>query len=240
LIALTKPEKGDWIQNIALKTALLAAGAKAKTVTPKDPIHQLIKNHDFKGFVISGGTDIHPSLFGDPNEKESTPYDRPRDEMELKLIQHALNQKLPLLCICRGAQLLNVANGGKLHTDIEKAFESAQYPSHLLAKVFFRKLIYIEENTLFNRLLGKKKEMKVNSMHKQAISTVGRDLNAIARERNGIIQAIESRDHYFALGLQFHPEFLIYRSEIRSIFNGFVRACKDSNKGNDHVQNVAY
>jgi putative glutamine amidotransferase len=118
---------------------------------------------------------------------------------------------------------MNVSGGGKLHMDVSKAYEKADYPATFFSHIFYRKKITIKSNTLLFKIL-KCSNLKVNSIHKQSISEVAKDLTVTAQEDNGVIQCIEKPEHCFYIGVQFHPEFLIYKKVFRNIFLSLVKA----------------
>ncbi len=207
----------QWLIDIAIR---LAGGVPVR-IYPKNPRHDT----NLSGLIIAGGTDVDPSLF-DLTPKENYVYDPDRDALEIEWLRRADVLNMPVLGICRGAQILNVMRGGSLHLDIEKSHEGAKYPSHLLANIFFRKDITIHDDSLLARLLGGA-HARVNSMHKQAIDRTGRGLSICAQESNGVVQAVEDPDHSFMLGVQFHPEAMIYKAKYRNIFNGLISAARD-------------
>ena len=207
----------QWLINISI---WLAGGIPVR-IYPKNPRHDT----DLSGLIIAGGTDVHPHLF-DLSPKHQYTYDHDRDTMELDWLRRADAINMPILGICRGAQILNVMRGGTLHLDIAKAYEEAKYPPHLLANIFFRKDVSIHEDSLLASLLGSARA-RVNSMHTQAIDTTGKGLRVCAQEANGVVQAVEDPDHPFTLGVQFHPEALIYQRKYRNIFHGLIKAARD-------------
>jgi len=225
VIGVTRPEKGGFTQNIAIRFAIWLVGGKAISISPKSFSNKI----KFDGLVVAGGTDVHPTLYRGLEVKDSYVYDEARDKMESSLISEGLERNLPMLCICRGAQLLNVISGGDLHSDVSKAFENATYPSSLWAKVFFRKTVYLEKDSkLFN--IFKLSQMEVNSMHTQAVDQIGRGLCVSSKEENGVVQSIEHTEKDFVLGVQFHPEFLTTRSKIRELFKQLVLKSKEFSK----------
>ena len=145
--------------------------------------------------------------------------------MEINWLKRAEKENIPVFGICRGAQLMNVIRGGTLHPDISKVYEEAKYPTSLLAKIFFRKTIVIEPDTLFAKLFGDSPR-RVNSMHTQSVKGLGTSLIQSAAENNGVIQAIEDPGREFFLGVQFHPELLLYRQSLRALFAGLVKAAR--------------
>lgn len=225
LIGVTTPIRKGTIPFICVALGIFLAGGRALRLTSKRP-H---RDRSLDGLVICGGTDIHPSLYGDVT-KINYVYDRDRDALEVHWLKRAEEHDWPVLGICRGAQLLNVIRGGNLHMDIRQAFEEADYPSHLLANIFFRKTMYIVSGTLLHRLWGKETS-RVNSLHSQSINRLGKGLVVGAKERNGIIQAVEDARKPFVLGVQFHPEYLVYRQTARRVFKALVaeaRRCREA------------
>jgi putative glutamine amidotransferase len=176
------------------------------------------------GLVVGGGTDIDPKLYK-AKRKADYLYDNPRDEMELKWLRRAEDDNLPLLGICRGAQLMNVHRGGTLFMDMEKIFENAKYPSGLMAYIFYRKHINVKLGTILRKLMGRD-NARVNSIHKQAIDKLGEGLTVNAVEKNGVIQGIEDLKKPFYVGVQFHPELLIYSARFRSLFTELVNTSR--------------
>lgn len=172
--------------------------------------------------MIGGGTDLYPALF-DTDPKPDYMYDQARDRLELNWLKKAQDEDVPTLGICRGAQLMNVERGGTLHMDVEKAYENAAYPSRSLAQLFYRKPIRIDPNSQLYHIIGESR-LSVNSMHKQAIAEVGDDLNVSAVEDNGIVQALEDPNRSFFMGVQFHPEALIYQKNFRRLFKGLIQS----------------
>lgn len=145
--------------------------------------------------------------------------DRPRDALETRLIRTALEQGMPVLGICRGAQLLNVVHGGSLHQRLDAFYDEA--PN--LYTIWPQKTVVLAADS---RLAGflKLRCCQVNSLHRQAIRETGDGLRAVAHEQSGVIQAIEHTGLPCVIGVQWHPEYLPQRPEQRALFRALVEA----------------
>jgi len=187
------------------------------------------------GVMLSGGDDLQPELY-DPNlpktiKAKACGVDPQRDLFELLLIKETLKQRKPLLAICRGPQVLNVALGGGMVTDIPtecpKAMNHQRKPeAHKLVQT-----VELAEGSLIRRIFGKDK-LRINSAHHQAVGKLAPMLRATAMTKDGIIEAIEltakdAKDSPFLLGIQFHPERLYEKHpEYLKIFKAFTKACR--------------
>jgi putative glutamine amidotransferase len=218
LIGVTKGERGDLTGFWCAWASLRLSGARPVAITAETPHDELALD----GLLLGGGSDIHPALF-QTSPKADYAYDLPREAMELAWLRRAGAVDLPTLGICRGAQLMNVAAGGALHMDIAAAFPGDRYPAHWFEQLHFRKIIRIEPDSRLAAIVGDD-DLRVNSLHRQAVRRLGDGLTVAAREQNGAIQAIEDPSRRFWLGVQFHPEFLFYRARCKAIFQAFVAA----------------
>ena len=153
--------------------------------------------------------------------RESPRGDAARDALEMRLIGEAVARRLPVLGICRGAQLLNVYFGGTLHRDLAGFYREDPETRTILPQ----KRVVLTPGTRLARLLGRDTR-RVNALHRQAIDTLGRDLRVAARDRNGIVQAIEHESLPFVLGVQWHPEYLPQVPEQRALFDALVGHAK--------------
>jgi putative glutamine amidotransferase len=159
------------------------------------------------GIIISGGPDVNPDLYGKAFETDRCEgIDNRRDSLELRMIRYAMENDIPLLGICRGHQILNVANEGSLIIDIP-----SDYDTTIVHRGGDGHMIRIMEGTLLADLVLPDSGM-VNSSHHQAVETLAPGFHVSAVAPDGIIEAIEpiTRDtHPFILGVQWHPETLV-------------------------------
>ena len=150
--------------------------------------------------ILTGGQNVHPQFYGEKKTIESDDYNLVRDEFELALLKEALRQDKPILAICRGVQLVNVAFGGTLHQEIEGHWQGLPFgTSHSIETV---------EGSVVAQLFGK--ESQVNSVHRQSIKDLAPNFRVTAVDpRDQTVEAIESVDEHRIIGLQWHPEFLV-------------------------------
>lgn len=174
------------------------------------------------GFVIGGGDDIDPAVYGG-DVSVSPDIDPERDRFELGVLDHARREGLPVLGICRGAQLLNVHAGGSLLGDLRALRVHTSNRGTLLP----RKSVEVHEPSQLARMLGRSR-LRVNSLHHQAVDRCGEGLRVVARDLDGIVQGIEGDGDVLRIGVQWHPEYLPQRAEQRRLFEGFVGACARS------------
>jgi putative glutamine amidotransferase len=156
------------------------------------------------GLILGGGEDVDPRLYG-RELREDAAVDPHRDEFELALLEEALAVGVPILGICRGAMLLNVARGGSLveHLDPVDGFSHAETdePRHRS-----RHRVLIEPDSLLRSILGA--EVEVNSFHHQAVDRPGRGVRIVGRSSDGVVEAVEL-DGHAVLGVHWHPEMFL-------------------------------
>lgn len=218
LIGITKPERGDNLAYLCIKAAIYLAGGRSLRLTTGTSW----RDAEIDGLIIGGGADVFPEHYGQM-AIETAHYDHGRDEMEMYWARQARDRDLPTLAICRGAQLMNVASGGSLHHNLEDVYGPLDHPTRTVGKLFFRKVIDIKPESRLAKIFGATR-LKVNSFHERSIADVGYGLKITAQEMNGIVQGIEDPDRKFYMGVQFHPEFLIYREKFLGIFKAVVEA----------------
>jgi putative glutamine amidotransferase len=196
------------------RMALSRAGADAVRITPgkEYPIERL------HGVVVGGGDDIDAGLYGgrlNPRVRISPA----RDALELRVLDWAARLGIPVLGICRGAQMINVHRGGSLHDEIGEVYRDAPR----LRTVLPRKTVRIEPGAQVARLIGGA-TCRVNALHHQSIAQAGEGVRLVAWDEFGIVQAIEVPACPFMLGVQWHPEFLILDRHQQGLFRGLVAA----------------
>ena len=179
------------------------------------------------GIVISGGGfDIHPNYYGEKPIAQLGVIKSNRTEFELDITAAALKNDLPVLGICGGAQALNVVLGGSLYQDIANQVPGATEHEQSKKKDHSGHRVQITDNSRLGAIV-RRRAIEVNTTHHQAVRRLGRGLVATAVAPDGIIEAIESTRHRFAIGVQWHPEFLApHRVDQRRILEAFIAACK--------------
>jgi putative glutamine amidotransferase len=185
------------------------------------------------GLLLAGGGDVRPEIYGAVPHPSYHAAEPGRDEYEIELIKRALDADLPLFAICRGIQVLNVAYGGTLVQDIPSEITSAL--EHKLdvppnEPFTLAHEVWLEKDSLLARLASDADSggdsRQVNSRHHQAVKTLGAGLVAVGTAPDGVIEGVEDPNRRFCLGVQWHPENFYRTGEFRSLFEGFVRACK--------------
>ena len=179
------------------------------------------------GILVTGGNfDINPILYGEKPLAPLREIKKQRTQFELELISLALERDLPILGVCGGQQAINVVLGGSLYQDIATQVPHALEHEQTTPKVKSSHSINILPETKLHRIV-ECKVLKVNTTHHQAVKGPGRGLITNATAKDGIIEGIESQEHSFVLGVQWHPEFLMEGNlPQRKIFSSFISACK--------------
>ncbi|MGR3469121.1 MAG: gamma-glutamyl-gamma-aminobutyrate hydrolase family protein [Shimia sp.] len=182
------------------------------------------------GVIIGGGDDISPPLYGGTLQTEAH-LDPARDAMEHDIAKHALSEGIPVLGICRGAQMLNVALGGTLHQDAWSL-----YPDALMIKTILpRRDVQVAPGTHL-ATYADTAPMRVNALHTQAVDRLGDGMRVAARDSHGMIQAVERVADPFALGVQWHPEHLIYARRQRALFHALAGAARAYAEGRNQMR----
>ncbi len=249
IIGVAGPDRGGGAAWWFTRFAVWLAGGHAVRITPRRPRRTLDGLH---GLIIAGGADVDPTLYGQEllhvTEKKkreepawmwvaglilfpltwlmrklsavpvTTGQNAARDELELKLLDEAVRRRLPVLGICRGEQLLNVYFGGTLH----QALAGFYVEDPEVRTILPRKRIVVEADSCLAAVLGRR-PVRVNALHRQAIDRLGREMRVAARDRNGIVQAIEHESLPLVVGVQWHPEYLPQMPQQRALFRELIR-----------------
>ena len=181
------------------------------------------------GLLLSGGGDVLPSIYGEAAHQKFSAAEPGRDDYELELARRAVEADLPLLAICRGIQVLNVARGGSLVQDIEDQIGTSVNHTIREPAVTIAHDVWISEGSLLARVMRDRIEgdtCPVNSRHHQAPKTPGEGLVVSATAPDGVVEAIEDPSRRFCLGVQWHPENFYRTGEFRPLFEAFVEACR--------------
>ncbi|MBV7271307.1 gamma-glutamyl-gamma-aminobutyrate hydrolase family protein [Clostridium sp. PL3] len=189
------------------------------------------------GLLLTGGVDVCPKYYNEFIGTKTEDIDPKRDEHELHLLNDVITKsKVPILGICRGHQLLNVAYGGTLHQDLsEISLELKNNVSMNHAMYGSQKYIPVHEvelnkDSIFYEIFNKEK-IQVNSYHHQVIKDVADAFNIVGRSPDGIVEAIEMKGDRFVIGTQWHPEMMSeHYEEQLLIFKKFVSMCAEYNK----------
>ena len=212
------------------RQAILHVGGEPRILDPSMPIEQALAGID--GLMLTGGDDVAPSRYGEEAHPTVVEAEAGRDEFEIGLINSARARQLPILAICRGVQMLNVACGGTLVQDIPSQLTGAlthslPVPPNLAYSLAHE--VWVEKDSLLSKLLRERladDTCEVNSRHHQAVKEVARGFRVSATAPDGVIEAIEDPAATFCLGVQWHPENFFRTGEFRSLFEGFVEAAQ--------------
>ncbi len=202
-----------------------AGGIPVMLPLTSDPtlLTQFVEEYD--GFLFTGGQDASPELYGEQVDARCGECCSERDAMELKLIPMILAHDKPLLGICRGIQILNVALGGTLYQDLpSQRYSPVEHHQGLPYDQSVHDVSILRDSPL-DELFGIK-SLSVNSYHHQAVKTLADSLEAMAYSEDGLVEAVCIPDKRFIWAVQWHPEFSFRVSkESRKFFTAFINSC---------------
>jgi putative glutamine amidotransferase len=209
---------GDYLQSLE------AAGMTVHPVHPEGDVAAAVQRID--GVVLAGGPDVDPALYGETLHPSCSLAGDARDAFEIALAQRCLRDGVPLLGICRGMQVLNVAAGGSLIQDLPSQVPVAV--PHSIDDTFttIAHDIEIVDGTHVARAVAGGMPLQVNSRHHQAVKVLGAGLVVSAFATDGIVEAIEGPDLPFCVGVQWHPENFWRTGEFLPLFQVFADACQ--------------
>lgn len=211
------------------ETAVRLAGGEPRRLeigrhNPADVIREV------DALLLPGGGDVEPSRYGEPRHRTFDAAEDGRDEFETDLVQRARDEDMPILAICRGLQLLNVARGGSLIQDIPDQVSGAlnharREPADLIAHD-----VQLSGGSKLAQLMfpgmtaPPAHVIAVNSRHHQAIKTLGEGLVVTATAADGVIEAVEDPAMSFCLAVQWHPENFHRTGKFKALFEAFIAA----------------
>lgn len=227
-VSIAIPQMGNGLFRNYMKrkyvTALKQAGASVKWIELNHPDAAISKMFSCDGLLLPGGGDMDPSIYNQPMHEKCGIPNPVRDSLEPILFKAFLPTKRPILGICRGIQVMNVALGGTLIQDIsdKQIYPHSDFPN----RGNYTHPVRISEDTRLYKIM-KTKMIMVNSMHHQVVDELGEKLKINAISPDGYIEGIELKDHPFCIGVQWHPEHMVkYSSFQKDLFSEFVQTCK--------------
>ena len=214
------------------RQSILHVGGELHTLDSSMPIEQALTGID--GLMLTGGGDVAPSRYGEAAHETVEEAEPGRDEFEIALILAARARNLPILAICRGVQVLNVACGGTLVQDIPSQIAGAlahslAVPQHQPYELAHE--VWVDKDSLLAKLMRDRlvdEALEVNSRHHQAVKAVAHGFVISATAPDGVIEAIEDPKALFCLGVQWHPENFFRTGEFRALFEGFLETAQKS------------
>lgn len=191
-------------------------------LVPKQMVQEYVAEVD--GIIIPGGNDVDPEMFAEKPEAEIGKTYQPHDEFEVQIVKEAIKNKIPVLGICRGHQIINVAMGGTLYQDLATDLTSVEQHDQTVPNEIGTQMVAIKPDSQLAQTVGT--NPMVNSKHHQAIKKVGSGLKVNAVYEDGVIEGIENADGSIT-GVQWHPELMWHRDKNEEkIFTDFFARVK--------------
>lgn len=219
LIGITRCSKlDDYVASVE------QTGARVRVLEVSDSPEKVLEEID--GLLLTGGGDVDPVFYGEDRHPTVDDAEPGRDEFEIDLARRAVESDVPVLAICRGAQVLNVAMGGSLVQDIPSAVESQLPHTIREPKNQVAHDVTVAHGSRLEAALGgavtPTRTCRVNSRHHQSVGRLGRELSASATAEDGVVEAIEAPQKTFCIGVQWHPENFWRTGEFNGLFDSFV------------------
>jgi putative glutamine amidotransferase len=211
--------------------AIVAAGA-VPVLLPilSDPTGLSRIYAQLDGLLLAGGGDVSPTFYHQVPYGELDRVNIAADEAELAIIHWAMADKKPLLGICRGMQLVNVALGGSLHQDLHSQYETRINHQESFIDQDFYKLVHhliLQPESRLAGVLGTS-AIPVNTLHHQSLDQVAKQLKVVGRADDGVVEAVEGlEDNHYLVGIQSHPEIMVEQNPVwKSLFADFAAECR--------------
>lgn len=220
-----KPDDNRYYLNRDYVQAVQSGGGTPVILPHDDGVDVNTMLNAVDGLVLSGGEDIDPGLFGEEPWPENGTIDPCRDVFEISLAKRAIELKMPLLGICRGIQLMNVAAGGTVCQDIGRAIDRPYKHNQQAPRWHVTHDINIKKKSTLFSIVGTE-TLRVNSFHHQMVGQLAPGFIISASSGDGVIEGIEMPgDDFFCIGVQFHPENLCHRHPVfRNLFEALIVA----------------
>jgi putative glutamine amidotransferase len=203
---------------VAYVDAVVRAGGMPVILPVLKPKQAAAALDGLDGLLLSGGGDIDPALYGATPIEEIYGVDRRRDAYELSLVKAALKRNIPILGVCRGHQMLNVALGGKLIQHLPHLTDVNHQERERFGELIHE--VRVDPDSLVATVL-RSDRLGVNTLHHQAVAEAGRGLRVVALSDDGLIEAVEHQDRR-VIGIQWHPELLQHRKDQRRLVRWLV------------------
>ncbi|MDP4546752.1 gamma-glutamyl-gamma-aminobutyrate hydrolase family protein [Marinobacter sp. MDS2] len=212
-IGISGPARRSLAQRL-ISLGLRLSGARTHYIRPGSRINVALLD----GLVLSGGTHVHPDRYGQ-QPQVTAKYDPQRDDTDYRLLEQAEAIGIPVLGICRGAQFINIFHGGSLCQNVTPLRVNTRHRPLLLP---LQTVSLVAGSRLADLMPSWR--IGANRIHSQAIKRLGRGLRVTAVDNDLFVQAIESTGKQWLMGVQWHPEYLLYHAGHRRIFGRFVQA----------------
>ena len=222
----------SWMMSDRYIVAVAAAGGAPVMIPLLDQDEASLRAvyDQLDGVMIPGGVDMDPHTFGEEHSCRLGRTDAARDAVELRITRWTLEDKKPLLGLCRGSQVINVAMGGSLYQDIDdecpKAIKHDYFPTAGYTRDYLAHPVEVTRGTRLAAILGRR-DVTVNSMHHQGVKQLAPGLVVSAVAPDGLVEGLESSNGHFMVGVQWHPEALVDHDQgMRQLFSRFVEAAR--------------
>ena len=217
------------------RQSVLHAGGDPHVLEPSMTVQEALAGVD--GLLLTGGNDVAPARYGETPHPSIVEAEPGRDDFEIALVAGARARQMPILAICRGVQVLNVACGGTLVQDIPSEVKGALahslgVPPHEAYSLAHE--VWLDKDSLLWKLMRERlsdaDSCEVNSRHHQAVKQLAGGFQVTATAPDGVVEAIEEPAARFCLGVQWHPENFFRTGEFRPLFEGFIEAAASGNR----------
>ncbi|MDP4084831.1 MAG: gamma-glutamyl-gamma-aminobutyrate hydrolase family protein [Bacillota bacterium] len=178
------------------------------------------------GIILSGGEDLDPKFYGQDPHPQLEETISERDLVEMAIVKYAIEHNIPLFAICRGIQILNVSLGGTLIQDIPSQISKPIQHSQKIDRSLDTHWVTLSKESRLFQIFGSD-QVRVNSLHHQAIDKLAEDLHVVALSSDGVIEAVEyNHPTSFLIGVQWHPESMANKNEqMNNLFKEFINSC---------------